>query len=808
MERTPKAEATTATIDIDLSWIFSSTPVVEQAFCELPTFQQGRDVLHRQRQTAIKDPTPFEIEHTVRLQALSFLRTMELFMAPVIAATGQMPLLRSDCEGSPPGKSPLRPVPSVTDVNELYNTLRDFMCAIAAQNAREEGRATPNGFSAYVREMLSAFRSIKLPNVLRSPDTSSCDNHVREAVGSSAQHPNLGHGGSNDDQDGEENTVISRDLKFDLDRLLIALRLTHNALIMKPISDDESEPSNTIPPGMTLDEAQNISKRNEQNCAQGQSNNPSPSLRQMNTTVERHKQEQSRAPESRAPESDAPSPNAHVTPGGTSRETAFQWGNVITREAVVDGVLKRVTESTVQMKPVEGDVKIRDRIFSELGLRTRITYRIVKESNIIREREQDSRKFAGGLLGPYTCSHCEDLDLFKRVHISYLYDPSLVVDEIEDDALVFCLSYRHKGFDSRAFDKDRMTDLEYQNWMAICKELTSDGTTVYFWQDQKAKGVATDDDLDWIATGVLPYIVTPVIVLRSEWGGQSDDQRLWMSVERHLGNANCGLYLVENGTWSKEDKVKLIDITASEQELAARIIHGFFEGKETYHEEDRLKMIRWAVSKTIPLSKQSSRTFQNIEQEASVDCHELRYLYVQVLQNTAEVDGTQLYIKTRNSPRHAVWEDLMPVFESCTGNVAGGISVRGENAADVWRTVYHIMGNEESFYYMRFEIGNHRSCIMTGEVEGQPGGRFEHGRVLRGKKVFSGELLECFKRFAMRLALYEHKASSPEAMFFYLFQKHELISTITRAVLHACWGVTGSHVEHICSSKVKWGHYH
>lgn len=446
-----------------------------------------------------------------------------------------------------------------------------------------------------------------------------------------------------------------------------------------------------------------------------------------------------------------------------------------------------------------------EKIFSGLGgNQRRTTFRVVKFGNTTCGRESDTAKFSGGLLGPYTPEQCTDFDSFKKLHHRMLNEPSLKEWEVQEDALVMCLSYRHKSFESRMFEKDRLTDLDYRNWFSFCSEMTSDGETLYFWQDQKSKGVASDDDLDWISTGVLPYINAPVVLLRSEHGKKSDENRLWMTVEAHLGKSNCGMYIMDNGERSGVLMEKLINIAMSEKSLAARVLHGCFEGKHTYHENDRLKMIRWAISKLVKLSPRSESSFADIDGEATINGKELKEAYICVLQETSELNGTQVEIKKRRGLVHQSWEDMIPVFESARGNVAGGVSVRDDAFSNMWRTEYHVMGDERKFYYMRYEMGNHRTTILTGEVEGVAGGGFIKGRVVRSKKVFSHELLNCFVRFGMRLAIFDQERNMAETALFYLFQKHDLVKMIVLRVLKVCWGVNGNTVAHLLSSEVEW----
>lgn len=96
---------------------------------------------------------------------------------------------------------------------------------------------------------------------------------------------------------------------------------------------------------------------------------------------------------------------------------------------------------------------------------------------------------AGGLLGPYTAQDCKSFQEFVLKHRTLLDEPSLTSEAIDEKGLVLCLSYRHKKFEDRSFDKDRMTFLEYRNWFRIPCAITGGNHKLYFWQDQKAKGV-------------------------------------------------------------------------------------------------------------------------------------------------------------------------------------------------------------------------------------------------------------------------------------------------------------------------------
>lgn len=84
--------------------------------------------------------------------------------------------------------------------------------------------------------------------------------------------------------------------------------------------------------------------------------------------------------------------------------------------------------------------------------------------------------------------------------------------------------------------------------------------------------------------------------------------------------------LAENGVIQNNSRAPMNDITKPEQTLAAMVLHGLFEGKQTYQENDRLKMIRWAASYLVSLIPISLQTFDDIQHEASVNDEELSTL--------------------------------------------------------------------------------------------------------------------------------------------------------------------------------------
>lgn len=328
-------------------------------------------------------------------------------------------------------------------------------------------------------------------------------------------------------------------------------------------------------------------------------------------------------------------------------------------------------------------------------LKRPVTFADVKTANRIRGPQRETTRLAGGLLGPYTSRDCTSSQVFIAKHVALLQQPSLAPQDIDDNALVLSLSYRHKDFRDRCFDKDRMTDLEYHNWYTVTRAIANSHDQVYFWQDQKAKGVQTDSDIDWIANGILPYIMCPVVRLTSVHGRQSDWQRLWICVEETLALASNGGYLLaERGAIWDSTMGSIMDVAEAERRFAAMVVHGEFEGKQTYHENDRLKMIRWAIAHLVSLSPESFQTFGDLRREASVSSEEMVTLCGQVMGHTKMSEGLTLLIKKRIGRSHTSWADLLPVFETQHSNVPGAVSVRGSDSTKGFDGEYNFVVRE------------------------------------------------------------------------------------------------------------------
>lgn len=435
-----------------------------------------------------------------------------------------------------------------------------------------------------------------------------------------------------------------------------------------------------------------------------------------------------------------------------------------------------------------------------------VTFRQIRTANSIRGRSEETARLAGGLLGPYTVEDCEDLETFVATHHRLLDEPATKVEEMKDQAFVFCISYRHKPSDERTFDKDRMSQLEYRNWFRAAQKVCALGETAYFWQDQKAKGVRTDSDLDWISNGIVPYLMCTVIILTSVHGETSDSQRLWMSVEQNLADLKCGYIRVHDGVCEDNYMKASFDIEKGEKAFASMVLHGLYEGKETWHEDDRLRMIRWAVNKLIPVSPETLSSFQDIRNEASVEGEELVQLYDQVKLNPSGCKGLTVSITRRAGLGHTCWSDLLPVFETQHGNIPGAISVRGNGTEHLCPGTYNYVKVAESkmLYYVRFELLDGEDIVLTGKVALADVNDDTKGRVVCGKKIFTTEFSNGIKRLAPKLMYYLQRRDVGSLARAYVDGRKELIETATRRIVAAAWGVSGEVVYYAPSSELEW----
>lgn len=436
------------------------------------------------------------------------------------------------------------------------------------------------------------------------------------------------------------------------------------------------------------------------------------------------------------------------------------------------------------------------------------TFSDIMKANTIRQRPEETIRLSGGLLGPYQYSHLQNLSSFIAYHHELLRAPSLTAEHMAakySDSLVCCLSYRHK-LTAREHDRDRMSHIEYENWFQIARIMYNNTRrTLFFWQDQKAKGVRTDSELDWIANGIMPYMMCPAVILVSERGKEDDGTRLWLSVERMLAANTHGFVAIENRNVVEQTQIMgITDILEAERRFAAMVLYGMFEGKETFHEPDRQMMIRWAVSKLVHINRQSESTFGNIKNEANISCNEMTRLCGQVFRNLFVTEGTTVEIKVRMGRSHTGWADLISVFETQQGSVAGGISVRGTESAKIFAGEYSIISNGRDCYYVRVECAEGTGMILTGKLTLENSENYEKGCVTQGMKIVTREVIKCLERFAIRLLHLGEVGDATESAMFYVNGRRQLLDEIARRVVERVWQVSGESVYVLSENRLQW----
>ena len=426
---------------------------------------------------------------------------------------------------------------------------------------------------------------------------------------------------------------------------------------------------------------------------------------------------------------------------------------------------------------------------------------LIGMQNYIRILEQ-------GLVGPFEEYHLASVQAFQKRHEELLLSPYQDTRKRHENDLLFALSYRHKPFKDRRpdFEKDRISELDLRKLHDMLSFLHANtphgpGRTIFFWQDQMAKGNKSDNDLEWINTGLIPYMVLPVIKIVSERGETEDDNRLWLSCERMIAAVGAGLLIKSRVGGDHKDNVIQFPPALSDvlRRFAITVISGYLEGKDTYkhHRGDYLRLNKWAIDILLcdtwdecvrHLTREDVTT--DISTTRELEPNDLRKIFLNYgLFHDFSLSERVLRVKARTGP-WSDWSDYFAVIEA-DGGRDGGISAplcKGE----IINGGYELFSDEDFRYYVRIpRTGLNATEVVTGKLTKEES-RVE-GIILVVIKVNVVDLFESMNEMSLDVATLILEGAEERAAEIYVTRTKAFFEQASTSIVRKVWGNGDGH---------------
>lgn len=332
-----------------------------------------------------------------------------------------------------------------------------------------------------------------------------------------------------------------------------------------------------------------------------------------------------------------------------------------------------------------------------------------------------------GLVGPFRREDLSNVSALRRRHRHLLDMPEKCVPS--ETSLLFALSYRHKEEAKRTYHKDRMRDANYRDLLQFLRMVAGNGEDAYFWQDQKAKGKLSDNDLDWVGVGLVPYMVVPTLSLVSDIDLDDNDiHRTWIACERMCAGLSCGLISVDQCIVRDNVPFRGAPITEVLYRVAANILGGCLSGKSAGWKNDNIRIHKWAAEImrctlwadcVTVMNRTLNRTNLTEKMPLSRD-DMLTILWKTVDYGSKGLDTSCVLTGTLQGKCHAAWTDFLPTISTEANSQDGTFIFTTAELSDIAKEIcYEIVKDGEDLYYVILpEVFTGHDEVVIGKLCG------------------------------------------------------------------------------------------